>query len=148
MNDICPCRVSYLKPQSSMDSRQSSSESSKETRYEHCCAQVHKDHSFARTAEMLMRARYSAFVLKLHDFLVSTIDPSTRQDFDHEANKDWAEQAQFLGLEIEKVRNLGAKAQVQFSTEFELDGKRQTHRELSSFERKNGKWYFAKGKIL
>lgn len=102
----------------------------------------------ATTAERLMRARYSAFALKLHDFLLATLDPATRNEFDHDANREWAETAEFLGLTIEKTRALGAKAQVQFHTLYKIGADTHKHRELSFFERKNGQWYFSKGKSL
>jgi SEC-C motif-containing protein len=45
--------------------------------YARCCGPLH-DGAVAQTAEMLMRSRYSAYVLKREDYLLATWHPSTR----------------------------------------------------------------------
>jgi SEC-C motif domain protein len=46
--------------------------------YPACCGRYHRGDVEPPTAEALMRARYSAFVLGVADFLVDTWHPSTR----------------------------------------------------------------------
>lgn len=47
------------------------------SRYVDCCGRYHRGEP-APTAELLMRARYSAFVLQDRGFLLKTWDPRTR----------------------------------------------------------------------
>jgi SEC-C motif-containing protein len=53
----------------------------------------------AETAEQLMRARYSAYVFAQMDFVFESTHPDHR-DYDHVGTKEWAETAEWQGLEI------------------------------------------------
>jgi len=65
--------------------------------YDTCCGRYHHG-TPAPDAASLMRSRYSAFVLKLEDYLLATWHPDTRPaslDLDTD-NTKW------LGLEVKK----------------------------------------------
>src|SRR5689334_8384056 len=46
--------------------------------YDACCGRFHRGAAAAPTAELLMRSRYSAFVVEDRDYLRATWDPGTR----------------------------------------------------------------------
>jgi SEC-C motif-containing protein len=93
-----------------------------------------------------MRSRYSAFVKRDLDYLWRTTDPETRAAFDREANRQWAEQASFTGLEIVSSSEDGDRGTVEFKASFTLGGRARVHHELSSFRREGGQWYFRDGR--
>ncbi len=69
--------------------------------YEECCGPLHEG-SKAKTAEELMRSRYSAFVKKNIDYIGATHVPGTT-DFDPAEAKDWADNSIWNGLDIVKT---------------------------------------------
>ena len=68
-----------------------------------CCEPIHKNPKAAKTAESLMRARYSAFATGHMDFIEETHDPRTRQQLDMDATRSWAKSCEFENLEIVSV---------------------------------------------
>ena len=50
--------------------------------YKDCCLKAHKNILSVTTAEQLMRSRYSAFVLKLTDFIRLTMIGPSLEHFD------------------------------------------------------------------
>jgi SEC-C motif domain protein len=73
----------------------------KNASYSACCGRYHAGalRLLAPTPEALMRSRYSAYVLRLRDYLIDTWHPSTRPSdlLRFDANDKW------LGLEIREV---------------------------------------------
>ena len=74
--------------------------------YEDCCGRFHSGNMFPETAEQLMRSRYSAFVLKNIPYIVQTTVPSQQPLLDEKALQDWADETQWLGLDIVKAEAL------------------------------------------
>lgn len=119
--------------------------------YEECCGPLIAGRKQALTAEQLMRSRYSAYVKMEMDYLRSSLHPGYRHDFDEQSSRAWAENAEWLGIEIIKATGGGsddAEGQVEFTVAFAEKGVRQEHHELSSFKKENGVWYFTTGKVL
>ena len=116
--------------------------------FEKCCAPFLKGEKNPATAEELMRARYSAFHEGEIDFIFNTHHESTRGELDMEGIKTWALESEWLGLEIlstEAGKASDKEGKVEFSCLFNYAGKNQTHHELSTFKKENGKWYFVDG---
>ncbi|MBC87449.1 MAG: hypothetical protein CL677_09770 [Bdellovibrionaceae bacterium] len=114
-----------------------------------CCLPIIKGERPAETAEELMRARYTAFTLKDMDFVAETHDPATRDENDMEANSKWANEAEFVGLEVldtELGQAKDSKGYVEFRAQFKQAGKTQSHHERSLFLKKKGKWFFSEAK--
>ena len=115
--------------------------------YPQCCARWHAGDP-APDAEALMRSRYSAYVLKLRDYLLATWHPDTRPAAD-ELGLDDAPGARtaWLGLEVKSHRVTGADAaEVEFVARFRIGGGRaQRMAERSRFERIDGRWYYRDG---
>lgn len=117
--------------------------------YEECCRPVIKGRRTAKTAEQLMRSRYSAYVEKEIPYLRTSLHPDHRNDYDEKSSRDWAESSEWHGLEILTTVGGGAQdseGQVEFAVDFTQQGVRQRHHELSTFSRAAGKWYFVSGK--
>lgn len=116
-----------------------------EKEYEKCCALVHNNPKHASSAEMLMRARYSAFVLQKIDFIYNTFHPSTRRFQNKKDIANWAQESKWMQLEIiHATRNT-----VEFKAHYlDLSGNVQIHYEKSTFKEVQQVWYYVDGKIL
>ena len=104
----------------------------------------------AATAEALMRARYSAYVSHQIDFLLESLHPDYRTDFDQDATRRWADSAQWLGLEILATDAGGTEddvGTVEFIASFQEKGATRQHRELAHFRRCESRWYYVEGSL-
>ena len=117
--------------------------------YKNCCGPVIAGERRAETAEQLMRSRYSAYVKKEIQWLRTSLHPGHRADFNEATSREWAERAEWLGLEILNTIRGGvsdSEGQVEFVASFSENGKRMEHREVSAFQKIDGVWYFKDGK--
>ncbi len=117
--------------------------------YEECCRPLIKGESQAQTPEQVMRARYSAYVEKELPYLRASLHPEHRGDYDEKSSRAWAEGSEWHGLEILRTVGGGAEddeGQVEFVASFSQRGVRAEHRELATFARERGTWYFVDGK--
>jgi SEC-C motif-containing protein len=118
--------------------------------YSACCGPIIQDVSLAETAEQLMRARYSAHVKLEIDFISATTHPDQRDDYDEKTAREWAEESDWLGLEI--INATGGrgddKGVVEFIARYRIKNANHSHHERASFERLNGLWYFADGEMV
>ncbi|MCB1050390.1 MAG: YchJ family protein [Acidobacteria bacterium] len=115
--------------------------------YDQCCQPIHLKPAHARTAEALMRSRYSAFVLNLEDYLWATLHPSSRIEAERPALHDTLETTRWLGLSVLDRKEGGpddAEGWVLFEAQFETQGHTFVHRENSHFVRED-RWYFTAG---
>ncbi|MFY9627630.1 MAG: YchJ family protein [Methylocystis sp.] len=115
--------------------------------YSACCAPYLEAGKPAPTAEALMRARYSAFALGKIDFLLDSLAPESRYDFDRKAVAHWSSQSQWQGLDIisaEQGQAGDKQGFVEFVAHFVMDGETRAHRERSlfRFDEADGRWYF------
>ena len=114
--------------------------------YKPCCSQVHEG-AAAASAEQLMRARYSAYVLKREDFLLASWHADSRP-----ASLNLAAQQPsptWLELEIRQQHNEDENhASVEFVARYRLGGGRaQRQHETSRFVREDGRWYYLDGEL-
>ncbi len=116
--------------------------------YNDCCEPVIKGTQPAETAEQLMRARYSAYTKAEMDFVFNSTDPANREGYDHEGTRAWAENSEWLGLEIVGTAKGAADdstGEVEFIARFKENGTLREHHENALFKRKEGIWYFSDG---
>ena len=114
--------------------------------YADCCGRYHAGpmHLQAPTAEALMRSRYSAFVLGLHNYLLASWHPSTRPAH-LEADPPGLK---WLGLQVRNHRHIDeSHAQVEFVARSKLAGRAHRMHETSRFERLDGRWFYLDGQI-
>jgi len=115
-------------------------------RYAECCGRWHAGPAAlqAPDAELLMRSRYSAYVLWLPDYLLATWHSSTRPA----ALDPPPAGLRWLGLE---VRRHGAEdadhAFVEFVARSKQAGRADRLHELSRFVREQGRWFYVDGDV-
>jgi len=114
--------------------------------YAACCGRWHHGPTRlgAPDAETLMRSRYAAFVLGLHDYLLETWHPDTRP-----ASLGPTEPgARWLGLEVRAHRAIdAAHATVEFVARSRIAGRGHRLHETSRFVREGGRWLYVDGEI-
>ncbi len=109
--------------------------------YAACCGRYHDGAPPADALE-LMRSRYSAYVLRNETYLQATWHPDTRpvaavlEDGDH---------VKWLGLEVLRHTQDGAKATVEFVARYKLGGRARRLHEVSRFVRVDGRWLYVDG---
>lgn len=110
---------------------------------EACCGRWHAGEP-APDAQALMRSRYSAFVLGLHEYLLQTWHASTRPATlePDEPGLRW------LGLEVKRhAQGDEDHATVEFVARSKLGGRAHRLHETSRFVREQGRWYYVDGDI-
>jgi len=118
---------------------------------EECCGPILDGSREAVSAEGLMRARYSAFPEKRIDFLGRSLHPSHRDDYDEVATRRWANQSDWLGLQILAVEGGGEeddRGRVEFIARYREKGVLRSYHESSEFARYRGRWYFVSGETI
>jgi SEC-C motif domain protein len=109
--------------------------------YAACCDRWHSGplHLQAPNAEMLMRSRYSAYVLGLHTYVQDTWHASTRQA----ELQPFDAAVQWLGLQVRRFEMQGTDhAVVEFVARNKLAGRATRLHETSRFVRENGRWFY------
>jgi SEC-C motif-containing protein len=105
-----------------------------------CCGPFHRGESQARSAEELMRSRYSAFAHGDADYLFRTWHPRTRpDDVTIDPRITWT------GLEVIDSVAGGPdddRGEVEFKAFFESAGRADSLHERSRFERRAGRWFY------
>jgi SEC-C motif domain protein len=111
--------------------------------YEDCCGRLHAG-AVAGTAEQLMRARYSAYVLGVHDYLLATWHPSTRPPA---PSLDDGGRTRWLGLTVKRhAQPAPDEAIVEFVARYRIDGASALRlHEASRFLREDARWYYVDG---
>ncbi|WP_162062670.1 YchJ family protein [Vibrio taketomensis] len=116
--------------------------------YSQCCQPIHQNHANATTPEQLMRARYSAHVLNLVDFVVATYHPSCEAELERDAiaesvSSDW------IKLEVTETSDGQNEHEgfVTFKAYFTQDNQEYCLEERSRFVRENELWYYIDGEF-
>ncbi len=116
-----------------------------------CCTPYISGDKPAPTAEALMRSRYSAYALNQLDYLKVSLAPEAMEGHDDESVKQWAESAEWLGLQIHDkwAGEEGDEAGiVEFSATYAIDGEEQTHRERAEFKKMGEHWRYVDGHMV
>jgi len=118
--------------------------------YKNCCYPFHQKKDFPETAEALMRSRYSAFALKLPEYLIETANiKSAEKEF--KALDENLENIEYVGLQI--VSTMQGKAddkigKVEFIASYKHNDTLATHHEISKFKRFQKHWIYDSGEVL
>jgi len=119
--------------------------------YSECCEPVILGSRPAETAEQLMRARYAAYTVARMDFIFESTHPDHREGYDHEGTKRWAENSEWLELEIIGTVKGGRDdrtGEVEFIARYREKDARREHHECGHFEQDGGRWYFTEGTMV
>lgn len=107
-----------------------------------CCGPVVEDGVPARTAEQLMRSRYTAFALNRPEHLWRTWHPRTRP---HTVEADGVEWTGLTILEVVAGGDDDDDGVVDFEAGFIDGGGPGLLRERSEFRRRGGRWVYVEG---
>ncbi|MFE3068312.1 YchJ family protein [Streptomyces sp. NPDC059247] len=114
--------------------------------YGTCCGRFHTGTAgTAPTAELLMRSRYSAFVVRDAPYLLRTWAPGTRPD-----GVDFDPGLRWMGLEVESVAHgtpFHQEGTVTFTARYVHGGEPGEMRERSRFARHEGAWVYVDGDV-
>ena len=122
--------------------------------FEDCCEKYLSQSVFPKTAEQLMRSRFTAFKLRCHDYLINTVQASinktslTELSFDTRIN--------WLGLKVISCKKgqqndeQGTVEFVAFFQEAKEENSTRFHQlhEESNFNKMDGYWIYIDGKPL
>lgn len=107
--------------------------------YDNCCQPYHRGLT-APTAEALMRSRYSAYALRLEEYLLRTWHPDTRPDHLGLENDT---QTKWLDLSVKRHEAEGPDfAIVEFIARYKLGGKAGKLHETSRFLKICHEWFY------
>ena len=92
-----------------------------------------------------MRSRYTAYVMKMIDYLVLTTHPSAREEGLADAIGKWMRKVDWLKLHViavDKGASADNKGRVEFIAEYVTDAGPGRHHECSVFEKLDDDWYY------
>lgn len=122
---------------------------SPEREFSDCCQPFLEGKTKPKTAEELMRSRFSAYTVGAVEYLLRSTHPSTRKFYKEEDIEKWAKSNIWQKLEIIAIYAGEAKDKqgtVEFKAYFtDKNGKAQIHYELSNFRKELGKWFYVDG---
>lgn len=110
--------------------------------YLQCCGRLHAGEP-SPDAEALMRSRYTAYAMRLGDYLLASWHPDTRPA-SLEMDEPAGMRPTWLGLSILRHTITGADtAEVEFIARYRIGGASAVRmREHSRFVREDGHWYY------
>jgi len=116
--------------------------------YHHCCFPIIKGEVKAKTAEQLMRSRYSAYAKHEIDHLFKSYHPDRRKIFDRKAIQEFSITPKWLGLEIIETTDGQENdiwGQVEFIARFKIKNASQFMHEKSNFQKIDDDWFYVDG---
>ncbi len=117
--------------------------------FEACCGPI-LDGQPAETAEALVRARYTSYVVEKTEFLFDTMAPAVRAELDPVESARIAKEADWHGMEVRSVRPApddDAVTEVEYIAKFRLDGQVRVHHERARLRRDDGAWMVHDGEV-
>src|SRR5690606_11979050 len=108
--------------------------------FEKCCGPFLEGHAKPKTAEELMRSRYTAFTRGDVDYVMKTHDPDTVHQVDRRSTEEWAKQSEWLGFELLKSEAGGPEdfhGTIEFVARYRIKGVTLEHRERATFRRQD-----------
>ena len=119
--------------------------------YEKCCAQYIVRGHLPETPEVLMRSRYTAYTKVNIDYIKNTMRGPATINYDDNDARQWAEQAEWLGLTVvdaPSVQPDETTGFVEFIAKYRFNGIPQHLSERSEFHYIDGRWYYVDGEVL
>lgn len=113
--------------------------------YTECCGLAHQSLKIVKTAEQLMRSRYTAFTLANGDYLMESHHVSTRPIKEKESIVAWAKSVEWVELKIlftSKGVASDNEGTVSFKAYFKENETLSCIEENSKFIKENGCWYY------
>jgi SEC-C motif-containing protein len=108
-------------------------------KYSNCCQKAHQNINSVTSAEVLMRSRYSAFVLANIDYLQKSHHSSTRPSkLEKREIEKWTKSVNWIKLEILN----SSLDTVEFKAFFMENGSVSVIHENSKFRKESGHWVY------
>lgn len=114
-----------------------------------CCMPFHHGKAKPKTAEQLMRSRYSAYFFRKVDYLVESTHPDTRDPGLREELQKSIYQMNWSFLTIVETSRGGKedkRGKVEFVAEYFVGSEAHELRERSRFKRHKGSWKYLDNK--
>lgn len=116
--------------------------------FENCCEPFLDQLEDPKTAEELMRSRYTAFAKNYADYLVQTHHPKTRHTVSKKDLSNFCKEVEFYKLEIhekEAGKDKDETGIVAFKAYYQFKSKKEVISEKSFFEKVDGLWKYLGG---
>jgi SEC-C motif-containing protein len=117
--------------------------------YFKCCEKYIRGKELPLTAELLMRSRYTAYVIGAVDYLIETRHPQFRTPNEAKHIAEWMSQVtSWDKLEVliaEKGEKSDTQGWVGFNVFFHQGGQSESFYEWSRFSKLNGRWVYEVG---
>ena len=115
--------------------------------YPQCCGKFISGSALPATPEELMRSRYTAYTQANVNYIANTMKAPANKDFDSDTAREWAEQVNWLKLEIVHAQQDNPeKGYVEFLAHFSDENKQFVLHEISEFHLEDGRWYYVDGR--
>ncbi|GHY04122.1 hypothetical protein VCSRO21_0195 [Vibrio cholerae] len=116
--------------------------------YSQCCEPIHLNPHSAQVPEQLMRARFSAHILKNVEFVIETYHPSCQASNERDAisesvHSDWL-RLEIISTQMGATPNEGF---VHFKAFLEQEGEAFCLEERSRFLKENNCWFYIDGEF-
>lgn len=120
--------------------------------YEECCKPYH-DGKLPVNALLLMRSRYSAYVLDIPDYIIATTHPASGGYSENKFTwrrsvSEFSKSCVFQKLEILDFKENVAMATVTFTAVISKEEEDATFTEKSYFEKIGQKWFYRGGQLI
>jgi SEC-C motif-containing protein len=120
--------------------------------YTVCCEPVIAERRQVKTAEALLRARYTAYVMRTIDFIFKNIDPLKypKTKTSVEATRELSEGSTWNGLKIINAQKGSAgddEGIIEFESYYRRNGIDYIQHEIAVFGKLDGKWIYRDGTI-
>ena len=117
-----------------------------EKTYFNCCLPFLSGQSNPETPEQLMRSRYTAYSQANIQYIKKTMRGKPLAGFNELEAKQWAEQVQWLGLEVlRSPAPQTGQGFVEFIAHFAENNQPKMLHELSEFQQIDGQWFYVDG---
>jgi len=116
--------------------------------YSACCEPIISGKKDAKTAQELMRSRYTAFTQANIDYLMRSHSIKTRPVKERKSIEKWAKSVVWMGLTIIQTQAGEVDDEigyVEFKALYLENGTPELIHEKSLFQRENGKWAYVSG---
>ncbi|MBA3815177.1 MAG: peptide deformylase [Parachlamydiaceae bacterium] len=119
--------------------------------YTACCRPFHRG-VIPENAQLLMRSRYTAYVLNIPEYIVATTHPASPQFSDNKFSwkrsiSQFSRNSTFQKLEILDFKENKALAAVTFTAYLSQDNRDATFTERSYFEKIDNHWFYRNGHL-
>jgi SEC-C motif-containing protein len=114
--------------------------------YAECCGLFHTGEKKPATAEVLMRSRYTAYVMHNASYLQETWDTTVRPEL-IDFSKEKVEWQRLEIVNIKKGEAKDTKGVVEFKAYYLQDGEEYVMNEISQFIQRTNGWFYLDGRV-